>query len=210
MIGIGEYKVYSKYDNPPDFDKSNVIWICLPRQTKGLEILKKRKDARFEMIPRKKNMEPYIRWKNENGQWIEIKSPLPKYIKLQRPDVDIFEEWDRKMGNIIAKDYAVIARFNRDVPYNETPEMEKLKEYYLAGIHGLGTWGATWYIDRFYGKFKDMDLENTTTLQILVEVEFCDGRITNVKDISQCSSNYFEEQLKLNTIKQTIREYKEP
>lgn len=210
MIGIGEYKVYSKYDNPPDFDKSNVIWICLPRQTKGLEILKKRKDARFEMIPRKKNMEPYIRWKNDNGQWIEIKSPLPKYIKLQRPDVDVLEEWDRKMGNIIAKDYAVIARFNRDVPYNETPEMEKLKEYYLAGIHGLGTWGATWFIDRFYGKFKEMDLEDTDTLQMLVEVEFCDGRITNVKDVSQYSTDYFQKQLKVNTIKQTIQEYKEP
>ena len=46
-------------------------------------------------------------------------------------------------------------------------------------------------------------------VQILVEVEYCDGKINNVKDVSNCPREYFEEQLKLRTINQVIIDYKE-
>lgn len=119
------------------------------------------------------------------------------------------KEWEKSLGNVIARDYAIIARFDRDIPYNDTPGMDKLKEYYITGIHGLGTWGAAWYVDRFYGKFKDLNLEDMENVQILVEVEYCDGKINNVKDVSNCPREYFEEQLKTRTITQAILDYKE-
>ena len=209
MVGLSDYKVFSKFDTPQDYDKSNIIWICLPRQTKGLISLKHRADANFDIIPRANNKEPYIKWKTKDGSWIDIKSPLLKYLKQQRLDVDPFKEWDRSLGNVIAKDYAIIARFDSDIPYNKTPGMDKLKEYYITGIHGLGTWGAAWYVDRFYGQFKDMKLEDMENVQILVEVEYCDGKINNVKDVSNCTRDFFEEQLKPKTINQVIFDYKE-
>lgn len=209
MVGLSDYKVYSKFDTPPDFDKSNIVWICLPRQTKGLKTLHNRKNKRFEIIPKKNGKEPYIRWEGEDGKWIEVHSPLYKYLKQQRQGVSVLSEWERTFGNIIAKDYAIIASFERDVPYNETPGMDKLKEFYLSGIHGLGTWGAAWYIDRFYGNFIDLNMEDLQTTQMLVEVEYCDGRISNVKDVSKCSAEYFSKQQSLRVIKQTIDDYKE-
>lgn len=209
MVGLIDYKVYSKFDTPPDYDKSNLVWICLPRQTQGLKTLQERKNKRFEIFPRKKNKEPYIRWQKKDGVWIDIESPLHKYLKLQRQDADVVGEWDRTLGNIIAKDYAVIASFERNVAYNEIPGMEKLKEYYLTGIHGLGTWGAAWYIDRFYGNFVDYAIEDLNTIQILVEVEYRDGRISNVRDVSEYPVEYFVNQQKQKTIRQIINDYKE-
>ncbi len=138
---------------------------------------------------------------------MNIKSPLIKYIEQQRPYVDPEDDWNKSLGNIVARDYAIIARFNRIVQYNETPGMDKLKEYYLTGIHGLGTWGAAWYIDRFYGRFMDSNIEDMDSVQILVEVEYCDGRINYVKDVSDFPAEYFEEQQKLVTVKRVIKEY---
>lgn len=207
MVGLGEYKVYSKFDLPADFDKSNIIWICLPRQKRGLNTLKSRNDKNFDIIPRNKNHEPFIRWQGKDGVWMNIKSPLIKYIEQQRPYVDPEDDWNKSLGNIVARDYAIIARFNRIVQYNETPGMDKLKEYYLTGIHGLGTWGAAWYIDRFYGRFMDSNIEDMDSVQILVEVEYCDGRINYVKDVSDFPAEYFEEQQKLVTVKRVIKEY---
>ena len=209
MVGLSDYKVYSKFDTPPDYDKSNIIWICLPRQTKGLKTLQNRKEKKFEIIPREKKKEPYIRWKGQDGKWFDVNSPLLSYLKEQRKEANVVGEWDRTLGNIIAKDYAVIACFERDIPYNKTPGMEKLKEFYLTGIHGLGTWGAAWYIDRFYGKFSEMSIDELQSVQMLIEVEYRDGRISNVRDVSELSKEYFVEQQKLKTVRNVINEYKD-
>lgn len=87
--------------------------------------------------------------------------------------------------------------------------MEKLKEFYLTGIHGLGTWGAAWYIDRFYGKFSEMSIDELQSVQMLIEVEYRDGRISNVRDVSELSKEYFVEQQKLKTVRNVINEYKD-
>lgn len=208
MVGLSDYKVYSKYDTPPDFDKSNIVWICLPRQTKGLSALSQHDTRRFNITPRKKNKESVIEWEVSEGKWITIKSPLKYYLKRQRENVDPQGDWDRTLGNIIAKDYAIIARFDRTIAINDNPGMDKLKEFYLTGIHGLGTWGAAWFVDRSYGFFLNMDMDEDD-FQILVEVEYRDGRIYNVKDVSDCDLDYFEKALNPGTIKRVIEEYKD-
>ena len=209
MIGLKDYKVYSKFDTPPDFDKSNIVWICLPRQTKGLNTLRNKKNKRFDIVPSNNGKEPFIRWRGANGEWFDIQSPLLKYLKVQRSNANVVGEWNRSLGDIIAKDYAVIACFDRDVPYNYTPGIDKLKEYYLTGIHGLGTWGAAWFIDRFYGAFKEIDSIDLNSVQMLVEVEYRDGRIYNVKDVSDYSPDYFKEEFKSSVVKKVINDYKE-
>ena len=209
LIGLRDYKVYSKFDTPPDYDQSNIIWICLPRQTRGLSSLNLRADKRFIVVPRTNTREPYLKWRLSNGEWIDIKSPLHGYLKEQRLGADVVGEWDRSLGNIVARDYAVIASFARDVPYNKIPGVDKLKEYFLTGIHGLGTWGAAWFIDRYFGIFKDLSKEDLFTVQILVEVEYRDGRIFTVRDVTNESKDFFENEKKMSTIRQVIQEYKE-
>lgn len=210
MVGLSDYKVYSKFDTPQDSDKSNIIWICLPRQAEGLKTLQARKNKRFDIIPRKGNKEPYIKWKDQDGNWFDVHSPLHKYLKEQRKNANVVGEWERALGNVVAKDFAVIACFERDIPYNESPGMEKLKEFYLTGIHGLGTWGAAWYIDRFYGVFSEYSIEELQTVQKLVEVEYRNGKIANVKDVSDCPKTYFEEQRTLRIVRKSIEDYKDP
>lgn len=210
MVGLSNYRVYSKYDLPTNFDQTNVVWICLPRLFKGLSTLDTHKDRRFNITPRGilAKQESKIKWKTSSGEWISIKSPLRNYLFKQRPEVDPDSDWDKTLGNIIAKDYAIVARFNRVLSVNENPGMEKLKEFYLTGIHGLGTWGAAWFVDRNYGIFRDMD-DDLENIQLLIEVEYRDGKIHRVIDVSNCEKEYFDNELKLKTIKNNIDRYKE-
>ena len=137
---------------------------------------------------------------------IKVNSPLRKYLKEQRLGTDPNNDWDITLNKIVVKDYVIISRFNRlSALYNYRPNA--LKSFFIAGIHGLGTWGATWYIDRRYEIFKEQSLEGN--IQILVEVEYRDGRIYNVVDVSDCSQEYFENENKPSRIRQLIKQYKE-
>lgn len=205
MVGHQDYRVYSKFNLPTDFEQTNVIWICLPRLNQGLTELREQKNCVFDIkIPEPEHAEPYIEWRQNNGKVIIIKSPLRKYLSKQRLDVDPATEWSVSLTNIVVKDYAIIARFNRiTAQYN--PGTENLKSFYIAGIHGLGTWGAAWYIDRKYGVFKDDKLEGD--IQLLVEVEYRNGRIYNVTDVSDKEQPYFNSENNSTTINKYIKQF---
>lgn len=207
MVGLSDYRVYSKFDLPSNFDQSNVVWICLPRQRRGLDELNSQSEKRFTITERTSRKDAFIEWTDSHGNPFVIKSPLYKYLKRQRPDVDPHQDWNRFLGNIIAKDYAVIARFDRPLSTNANPGTEQLKSFYIAGIHGLGTWGATWYIDRKYGFFSSMNMDDD--VQILVEVEFKDGKISNVKDVSDMDREYFDKEQNMKTINHHIEVYRD-
>lgn len=201
MVGLKDYSVYSKYDLPQDYDKANIVWICLPRLKRGIDELKSYTNRRFDISITKG--EATINWKVENGEIVEIKSPLKTYLELQRDPKD---EKDLFNNNIIVKDYAIIARFDRNTEY-ENPGTESLKSFFLAGIHGLGTWGASWLIDRKYGIFKDKEMDGD--LQMLVEVEYKNGKIAKVIDVSDKNQEYFDNQNKKKNIQACINQFKE-
>lgn len=206
MVGHQDYRVYSKFNLPTDFEQTNVIWICLPRLNQGLTELREQKNRVFDIkIPKSEQAEPYIEWKRNDGKVIIIKSPLRKYLHKQRLDVDPTAEWGISLTNIVVKDYAIIARFNRiTAQYN--PGTENLKSFYIAGIHGLGTWGAAWYIDRKYGVFKDDRLDGN--IQFLVEVEYRNGRIYNVTNVSDKEQDYFDSENNLKMINKYVEQFK--
>ncbi len=60
------------------------------------------------------------------------------------------------MDRIIAKDFAILARF-RDTKNTIALKDHYLNDYFLSGICGLGTWGAAWFVDRNYEVFKSID-----------------------------------------------------
>lgn len=208
MAGYQDYRVYSKYDIPSEIETHNIIWICLPRLKRGLDELQNHKNRRFDIVSPKQSdtAEAFIKWKSETGDMIMVKSPLRKYLEKQRQGVKPDADWDISLNNIVVKDYAVIARFDRNyVQYNSG--IDRLKEFYIAGIHGLGTWGAAWFIDRRFGAFKDLKLEED--IQMLVEVEYKNGRIVGVVDVSEKDQKYFDKENNMNVIKNYIKHFKE-
>lgn len=183
----------------------NLFHICIPRNIAALERLEKyySNDARFKFYPRTKRSERFLHWKSKDNKIIKIKSPLGKYLKLQRQAMDYDGEWHGQLRDIVAKDFAILARFNKKDSSSPSMKEGVLKEYFLAGIRGLGTWGAGWFIDRISREFKY--LKDDEEIQLLLEVEYRDGRIIDVQNVSERPQEYFNEQNNLMTIKSHIR-----
>lgn len=204
FIGFSNFSVNSSYSIPSDIHYRNVVWVCMPRQPRAKESLEKYSDIkRFDFHPRKGNNEAFINWKSKNGDSIRIKSPLKKYLTLQRKQLPASYEWNPHFGQVYAKDYAVVARFQNKSSKLYT-DNNLLKEYFIAGIRGLGTWGATWFIDRMSNCFFEFD--DKEDIQILLEITYLNETISFVEDVSDKSGKYFENENSITTIKKYIRE----
>ena len=135
-----------------------------------------------------------------------VHSPLAKYLKVQRAKKNTNGEWHRDMDDIVAKDYAILARF-RDRTEDIAAEGSALHDYFLAGLRGLGTWGAAWFIDHRHRQFES--LRDEQDFQLLLEVEYRSGRIHSVTDVSRMSKRYFQLENSLRTVANNVREYRQ-
>ena len=75
----------------------------------------------------------------------------------------------------------------------------------MAGIRGLGTWGAAWFIDRKYRDFFETDENENKPLQMLLEVTYQNEVIYNVRNVSYEPESYFKNENTLDTIKSYIK-----
>lgn len=210
LINFRDFHVYDTASAPPDIQYMNVLYLCLPRNRRALQRLENcyPKRARFAVLPKRDRSSVSIQWKTGKrmSESIEVRSPLAIYLERQRAGLAPQGEWSRQLANIVAKDYAVLARFNK--PDTEGPMRHgTLKEYFLGGIRGLGTWGAGWYIDRQHERFRRY--EDDDEFQLLLEVEYKDGRIAGVRDVSDENQKYFDEQNETATIERNIEGYRE-
>jgi hypothetical protein len=205
LIGMNDYRVYFHTDMPPNLKDLNRIWICFPRNKRALAQLKQYDSdhLRFEFEHRIQQ-HTRLKWKSPGkSKWIYIHSPLSKYLNEQRDNLDCDQDWTPDLGKVVAKDYAIIARFSTS--NNDTGE-GCLYDYFLAGIRGLGTWGACWFIDK---KLKELlKMPEDDNIQLLVEVLYKDGSIHDVKDVSNNTKGYFDGQNNIETIRKTIAEYR--
>ena len=145
------------------------------------------------------------RYSPKSETFFKISSPLSKYLKEQRQEIETYD-WSAQMGRMIAKDYAILSRFS----YGSTDVAMldgTLKDYFIAGIRGLGTWGAGWFIDRRYNELAKY--EEHENIQLLLEVTYRDERILGVRDVSDEPEKYFAQQNNIREIKRIIKEYKE-
>ncbi len=113
LIGINDYRVYFHTDTPQNIKDLNRIWICFPRSNMALEQLKKygSDQLNFEFKPRH-GQENRIKWKiPDTNKWFHVYSPLSSYLNEQRKDLDNTQDWTPNLGRVVAKDYAIIARF---------------------------------------------------------------------------------------------------
>lgn len=208
LINYREYKIYNSYDFlPGDIRYMNTLWVCVPRNPKSNKFLTRHQGkVNFSFKVENDHRKSKLIWRPnlKKNQKVIIKSPLSKYLKRQRKDYDKNSEWQPQMSQIIAKDYGVIARFSH-IPTSPSIVDGVLKDYFLAGMRGLGTWGAGWFIDREYNNF--LNYEEDDDLQILLEVTYCDGRIFEVKDVSKESQAYFNLQNNNEYIEEQIKNY---
>lgn len=203
-----KFKVYSNYTFNmigPDSQAKNIIWICLPRQRAAISELKKKyPERRFDIIPRGNHSEARIRWKNKNGEFFDIHSPMKYYLMTQRLYIDRETEWNLELRNVIAKDYAIVARMKKAIPQIEEWTGTMVKEFFIAGIHGLGTWGATCYIDRNYHSF---NFDTDENLQMLLEITYENGVVKEVVDVSDNNLEYFNKENELETVMENVKRF---
>jgi hypothetical protein len=205
LIGMNDYRVYFHSNVPPNLKDLNRIWVCFPRNKRALDQLNQYESdqVRFKFDYRRQQG-TRLKWNSPGrSKGIYIHSPLSKYLNEQRNNRDCDQDWTPEFSKVVAKDYAVIARFATS--NNDTGE-GRLYDYYLAGIRGLGTWGASWFIDK---KLKELrKLPEDDDIQLLIEVVYRDGAIYDVKDVSSKPKRYFGEQNNIEVIRKTIAEYK--
>jgi hypothetical protein len=206
IIGYRDFEFFSISGAPPDIQDRNRLWICLPRNESAQSQLLLYKDrALFNLTEREINVESKIKWRKNIRQkkYISIHSPLSKYLLEQRAEIP-GGDWQTQHGRIYAKDFAVLSRFsdNRErLPMSSGT----LKDYFFAGIRGLGTWGAAWFIDRRYNNLKKYCINDYCDIQILLEVTYKNEQILDVRDVSMESESYFRNENDIRTIRKMIK-----
>jgi hypothetical protein len=188
----------------------NRVWLCLPRNISGMHQLRLyEQESRFKFDPRRPDAQSKIWWRASSSpsEYIQVKSPLAEYLHQQRSQ-NPGGPWSPEHASIIAKDYAVLARFTDR--RGRTPTIEgSLKDYFLAGIRGLGTWGAGWFIDRRYNSFLPFEHQEDDPIQMLLEVTYIDEQIHDVCDVSDKPQSYFENESNPDTIRRCIQQYRQ-
>lgn len=206
LIGFNEFSICSTAGIPSDVDYMNRVWLCLPRSVRARKQLERYTDrSRVQFVPRRPDAEARLRWRCADGSWTEIRSPLSRYLEEQRRGMGS-GEWTAQKGKLVARDFAVLTRFidRSDVAVRDRP----LVDYFLAGIRGLGTWGAGWFIDRKYPAF--LHCRAGDDIQMLLEVTYRDERIDDVRDVSSEPPEYFETQNDPRVIEEVIEDYRDP
>ena len=202
LLRFDQYRIYPFTDAPPELQSMNRVWLCLPRNRSGIKALREHLRTRFS-LPIIKDRPGVIEWQLASGDRINIASSMTEYLHRQRSAMNISGEWHGQLNHIVAKDFGVLARLQRD----NTEDAEPLWDYFFAGIRGLGTWGAAWFVDRRYKLLqKFADSEN---IELLLQVTFRNGRILDVIDVSDESEDFFKSEADSNVIGEVIAAYKE-
>jgi hypothetical protein len=201
LMGFTGYDVYPYSEAPHDMHQLNRAWLCLPRNKAGLAQLRRYSNLRFAYPRLRRGEARAVEWNCADGERTRITSPMGRYMQLQRSRMDISGEWNRQLSQLVAKDFAVLCRLREP----SSGDDETRYDYVFAGLRGLGTWGATWFLDQKHVHFRRLDpAEN---VEMLLEVTFVQNRITDVVDVSNEPPAYFERENSDKRIKQVIKDY---
>lgn len=214
LINFRRFRTFTVGDLPSELEFMNRVWLCWPRNQRALRELQRytrphSDRARFHLVPARPNSSAKIHWRHStaSGSGLVVRSPLSKYLELQRRQHP-GGEWNGELGRIVAKDYAILARFTDRERKEPTISSAHFKDYFFGGIRGLGTWGAGWFLDRRYSCFKGVGEDED--IQLLLEVTYRHARILEVRDVSSESESYFRKANSIREIRRTIEELGQP
>jgi len=208
LIGCA-YEVETSDISGAEHFEGNAIWLCLPRNELAQMHLKNIRSNgkrsvrfRFEDTVQDKNKatERTIFWEDADGKELSVRSPLSRYLAKQRRGA--LGMWNIDLANIYARDYAVIARFKRGTPYSNQPYYH----YFIAGIRGLGTWGAGSCFGRWHNVLAGA-LTGDDDFQVLVQVSYDRCKIHKVRVVSGEDQAYFDSEMQDDTIERRIRDH---
>lgn len=205
-IGIREVKALTTHAHEVHDPAYNKIWLCLPRNAKAKERMASyRERSRFELIAEQGD-QYYIRWKGQDGTLSTVRSPLAAYLR-ERGEVAREAPWSNKYGEIVARDFAVVARFAyTGGAQGRAQPKHPFWEYFLFGIRGLGTWGAAWFIENKASELAAaVRSQGDEDVQTLLQVTFSRHRIVEVLDVSNKPQWYFDDQNSEATVRDMIR-----
>ena len=187
------------------------MWLCIARNEdaqNGLKDLKNRLRFSFCDRARSKSLDDRreLIWKGKQGNEIKIASPLAKYLEISKrpPNKSLTPEsrksmWEPSYGFIYARDYAILARFCV-IPDEAYEPDKRYFYYYLGGLRALGTWGAGWFIEncsarlaRIIDDNESKSSDNSSDIQLLLEVVYRDYNIIDVRDVSDKPESFFLE-----------------
>lgn len=205
-INFTEFKTYPTARLPEEIMEINRVWICLPRNRPGvIQLENYKKGLSFMFASNTATNEKYFQWRfRKTKTFMDIKSPLAKYLMQQRRMIES-PTWGPEHGKIIAKDFAILARFTDN---NTSSDSGILKDFFFAGIRGLGTWGAGWFLFNKCEVFQKLVEPDEKNIQLLLEVTFKDEKIFDVKDVSNQPQSYFDNENNENVVYENIRKYK--
>ncbi|HEX5717353.1 MAG TPA: DUF4062 domain-containing protein [Thermoanaerobaculia bacterium] len=204
ILGFRDYRLYPSTSTPPDLDLMNRIFLCIPRNRPALAELAKRDDLPFSFPAETSKRRPrQLLWRMSSGKTIPIISPMDRYLRQQRRKMDISGEWHGQLVRVLTKDFGVLARVRRK-GYFDDQEIP-LRDFFLAGLRGLGTWGGAWFIDREYKQVQK--LAEAGDVVVLLETTFENGRIARVRDVSNESPEYFANELRPDVIRKRIKDF---
>jgi hypothetical protein len=207
LIGFRDFESFNVATTPPDLQDRNRLWLCLPRSQAAqhqLDLYQDRAQFRFKRSQPEGEVRIHWRPSPTRSRIIEVRSPLAKYLNLQRSD-DPGGEWKGRHGQIFAKDFAVLARF-ADQRERVPMSSGTLKDFFIAGIRGLGTWGAGWFIDRRHNALSACCNGDDSDVQILLEITYRHEQIHDVRVVSNEPEKYFRSENRLNVIRARIKE----
>jgi len=208
LLGLSDFHSYGTASLPEQLKTHNRVWICLPRNRPAQKYFEKyAAKARFKFTQQEDNEHSRaLRWKTKGGRTeIEVLSPLNIYLHEQREHMAGGTLQPRHL-QIVARDYAVLARFS-DMS-DTSVEGIRLKDYFVSGLRGLGTWGAGWFIDRQYRAFEKYQDDPDKVIQMLLEITYVDGIIDSVKDVSEEEASYFERQHDIEFVRREIAKHR--
>jgi len=206
LIGFRDYRIYFQTDPPADIDFMNRVWVCFARSTQALQRIDAHyRNVRFRFALRT-GQSDVAYWMQAGGTRFRIRSPLSLYLREQRTEMEPRGRWYQQLAKIICKDYGILARF-RDPTGDDRTVEGALHDYYIGGIHGLGTWAAGWYVDRKYKHL--LQLPEDEDVQLLLEVTYRDGHIFDVVDVSDKPAKYFASEASVRRVRSVIKRYLE-
>jgi hypothetical protein len=191
----------------PEFNALNRIWLCLPRNAPARKVLHDIGDrCKFEVVVKNLNgnsKSTHFIWKHKRKPF-PVYSPQEDYknFQIKTQITNCGEDTSR----MVLRDYAIIARYHN--PKFRDMDTGWLQDYFFAGIRGLGTWGAAWFVSGEYRKFEHMNIDHDQAdVELLLEVTYVKGVIKEVKNVSDKPADYFSNQMKSSNIKATIQKY---
>jgi len=191
---------YSVEEMHDDEVHKHCIWICFSRNDGA-----KQRFMQYEHISRFRFEEAadgtqQIKWlPKDQKEPITVQSPLGKCLERQRTG-ELLGYKPKRHNAVIAKDFAILARFSK-------PENSRLKDFFIAGIRGLGTWGAAWFLDQRWEQLAKLCDEQKDDVQLLLEVTYKNGIIQNVRNVSDDLKEDFLVENELENIDKWIKRH---